>query len=53
MKLILKKNLIEGFISPKNKQSNINYKITITEPSTIYTQKRVKNSIKPIEDDEK
>ena len=49
----IKKNLIEGFISPKNKQSNVNYKITITEPSAVYSQTRVKNSIKPFADENK
>ena len=38
---------IEGILSPINKQSNISYQTSITEPSIIYNQIKIKNSLKP------
>ena len=41
----IKKNLIEGFLSPKNGINNINLNITKTEPSIVYNQKKAKKHI--------
>ena len=38
---------IEGVLSNRNKQNNISYQISITEPSIIYNQIKIKNSIRP------
>ena len=38
---------IEGVLNNANKQNNISYQISITEPSIIYNQIKIKNSIRP------
>ena len=43
-------NYLEGLISPGNKLNNISYQISITEPSIIYNQIKINNSIKPATD---
>ena len=43
----IEKQIIEGLINPTQKSGNISYQISITEPSIIYNQIKIKNSIQP------